>query len=376
MRAVAAPSGPDSGGRRWAPLEHLGQERLRLGRGDGGQVARVGVLKDSRDLRRDAVRSQKGGQKGGSARLRTAEARVVGAAGVAAGAWSRPLAGSGLLEQHCGAVSFPQRQAACGILIGTPLGPIMAIRAAGSLAALLGLGLAPSAAAQDCRLALVLALDVSSSVDAREHELQRRGLARALLAPEVGEAFLSGEPVALHAFEWSGPPVQIDLLPGWAIIDDATDLSGVAALLLSHPRSAADARNQSTGLGSALSHAAKLLGDAPPCRARTVDVSGDGENNAGLEPSEVYLRDPFEDVTVNALVVGQGPRHADADLDEDALVAWFRAEVLHGPGAFHVLADGYEDFERAMSVKLRRELVPLLASAAPQPRGPAHELID
>lgn len=237
------------------------------------------------------------------------------------------------------------------------------------------LALAPPAA-QDCRLALVLALDVSSSVDGREHELQRQGLARALLAPVVVQAFLSGDPVALQAFEWSGPPVQIDLLPGWVMIDDATDLSQVAALLLSRPRSAAEARNQSTGLGSALGHAARLLRDAPPCRAQTVDVSGDGENNAGLEPSEVYLRDPFEDVTVNALVVGQGPRHADADLDEGALVAWFRAEVLHGPGAFHVLADGYEDYERAMSVKLRRELVPLLAHAGPVRQVPTEHPID
>ena len=67
------------------------------------------------------------------------------------------------------------------------------------------LGLTSPAMAQDCRLALVLALDVSSSVDAIEDRLQRDGLARALLAPEVVRAFVTGEPVALFAFEGSSP---------------------------------------------------------------------------------------------------------------------------------------------------------------------------
>ena len=68
-----------------------------------------------------------------------------------------------------------------------------------SLTALLGLPLA--AAAQECRLALVLALDVSASVDPAEDRLQRDGLAQALLAPEIVHAFLAGDPVAIFVFE-------------------------------------------------------------------------------------------------------------------------------------------------------------------------------
>jgi hypothetical protein len=91
----------------------------------------------------------------------------------------------------------------------------MPIRAAWSFAALLRL--ASPAVAGDCRLALVLALDVSSSVDRHEHRLQRQGLARALLAPEVVRAFLIGDPVALYVFEWSGLSTLAPFPPGWQI---------------------------------------------------------------------------------------------------------------------------------------------------------------
>ena len=77
----------------------------------------------------------------------------------------------------------------------------MVLRTAWGLATLLGL--AAPATAQDCRLALVLALDVSGSVSAREDRLQRQGLAAALLAPEVRRAFASGDPVALYVVQWS-----------------------------------------------------------------------------------------------------------------------------------------------------------------------------
>ena len=90
---------------------------------------------------------------------------------------------------------------------------------------------AGSAAAEGCRLALVLALDISSSVDAEEDRLQREGLASALLAPEVAQAFLAGDPVALFAFEWSGSRVQAALLPGWVTVRSEAELRGAAAAI-------------------------------------------------------------------------------------------------------------------------------------------------
>ena len=138
------------------------------------------------------------------------------------------------------------------------------------IAMALGLGLTSPALAQDhCRLALVLALDVSSSVDEREYLLQRNGLASALIAPEVVEAFLaSPQPVALTAYEWSGRFNQ-HLVLDWTEIDSAADLLDASA------RVSAAARSQDefpTAMGYALAHAAKMFRSAPECLARTIDV--------------------------------------------------------------------------------------------------------
>lgn len=118
------------------------------------------------------------------------------------------------------------------MLRSTPQGPAMAIPVSKGWVTLLGLALAAPAKGGECRLALVLALDVSESVDATEDRLQRHGLARALLAPEVARAFLLGEPVALFVFEWASPPYQADVTPTWQVIHSEDDLARVAAAIL------------------------------------------------------------------------------------------------------------------------------------------------
>lgn len=234
----------------------------------------------------------------------------------------------------------------------------MAVRAAEVLAILLGL--ASSASAEECRLALVLALDISGSVDVREDRLQRTGLARALLAPEVVHAFVAGDPVALYAFEWSSEATQTAFLPSWQIVRSEEDLVRIASALV-HDRSASvDEPGVVTALGAALVHAAEALQAGPICRARTVDVSGDGLSNSGLGPGQAYASGSFDSVTVNALVITSA-EPIDPWQNEE-LVAYFEAEVLHGPSAFLIVADDYEDYERAMTAKLLRELQALLAS--------------
>lgn len=223
------------------------------------------------------------------------------------------------------------------------------------LAALLLLA-ASGAQAQACRLALVLALDVSSSVDAEEDRLQREGLAAALVAPEVVRAALGGGPgngrVALHAFEWSGIRTQVPLLPGWRLVESEADLREVAAAVAGSRRGTVALP---TAVGNALGFAASLLRDGPPCGRRTVDVAGDGVANEGVEPAAAYRIFPFEGVTVNALVVGDA-RSAESRELTRRTVAWFQTEVLRGPGAFSLVADGYADYERAMRLKLVREM--------------------
>ncbi|MEO1687726.1 MAG: DUF1194 domain-containing protein [Pseudomonadota bacterium] len=210
-----------------------------------------------------------------------------------------------------------------------------------------------AAPAQACRLALVLALDVSSSVDVEEHALQIEGLAAALEDPEVMEAILlPGGPVAIAVFEWSGRDRQ-SLVADWAMLRSPTDIFALTARIRGSQRSHAE---YPTALGHALAYAGRLFARGPDCENRTVDVSGDGANNDGYEPFHAYRVFDFEDITVNALVVG-GPRRP-------ALIRYFQTLVIRGDAAFTEVADGYADFERAMRRKLLREIRPPMVVGA------------
>lgn len=197
-----------------------------------------------------------------------------------------------------------------------------------------------------CRLALLLAIDVSSSIDSREYSLQKNGLAAALIAPEVVSAFLSsGDPVALAAYEWSGQRNQRMIL-NWRLIESE-------AALLRAAEEVAAVRRISTGwptaLGYALGHGAVLMRDAPPCLSRTIDVSGDGRNNDGFPPHYAFKHFDLTDITVNGLVIGGAE-------DVGALETYYRERVIHGFGAFVETAEDHRDFERAMRRKLEREV--------------------
>lgn len=231
----------------------------------------------------------------------------------------------------------------------------------GQYRALVGLiaVLAAAPAAAECRLALVLALDVSASVDPREDALQRGGLARALLAPAVVDAFLAdpGRPVWLSVYEWSGPYAQSGLID-WLEIASAEDLALVAGVLAGSERSRDDLP---TAIGYALGHAAGLFRAGPDCAARTLDISGDGRNNDGFPPASAYRAFPLDGVTVNGLAIAGG---------EAGVADYYRTEVIRGPGAFVIEADGFRDYERAMRVKLLRELQgPVIGMLAPDARG-------
>ncbi|MCA0870104.1 DUF1194 domain-containing protein [Seohaeicola saemankumensis] len=222
---------------------------------------------------------------------------------------------------------------------------------------LAGAGLAATtAAAAECRLALALALDVSSSVDAREDALQRGGMAAALIAPEVQSAFFASPlPVAVAVYEWSGRYNQ-ELLADWRLIRGPGDLLDLAQTI---GRSTRSHNDFPTAMGHALGYGAGLLQRGPACLFRTLDMAGDGENNEGFGPGPAYREFPFADVTVNGLVVNAADYEA-----EISLIDFYRTEVLHGPGAFLEVAQGFEDYERAMRRKLERELRPRVIGSA------------
>lgn len=211
--------------------------------------------------------------------------------------------------------------------------------------ALVGLAALWPGTAEACRLALLLALDISSSVDANEDALQRQGLARALVAPEVAEAMLAvpGDPVALAVFEWSGR-YQQQVLLDWALIASPADLAAASAAIAGSQRSHSDFP---TALGYALGYAASVFSRAPDCLAHKLDISGDGINNDGFPPLLAYANFPLDGVIVNGLAIGG---------HDPEVLTYYRTQVIRGPGAFAIQADGFADFERAMRAKLVREL--------------------
>lgn len=198
--------------------------------------------------------------------------------------------------------------------------------------------------ASACQLALVLAIDVSSSVDMEEYQLQARGLARALSDDEVKDAILTTGGIWLSSFEWSGRHkhvVQVD----WVFLDDGTLIDETADRLANTRRASSEFP---TALGYALGYASVHLKKVPePCFRKVVDVSGDGVNNEGFGPDKAYSAFDFNGVTVNGLVV----KGADPDPED-----YYRREVRRGPGAFVEVARGYGDYTRAMKRKLLREI--------------------
>jgi hypothetical protein len=169
--------------------------------------------------------------------------------------------------------------------------------------------------------------------------------------------------VALAVYEWSGRYNQ-ELLLDWTIIRNR------AALLFAADRIATSKRSHNdfpTAMGYALGYGAGVMERAPTCRYKTLDMAGDGQNNEGFSPSQAYAAFPFEDITVNGLVVNGADFEA-----ETGLIAFYKGQVIRGPGAFVEIANGFEDYERAMRRKLERELTPPVIGEspwAPAPKG-------
>lgn len=210
--------------------------------------------------------------------------------------------------------------------------------------AALSLGLAGPALAE-CRLALALGLDISSSVDMYEYDLQIGGLAAALETPAVIEAILTpaGTHIVAAAYEWSGYPQQ-DLAISWSKLDSVAAIRAFANRLRLHSR---PYRNYPTALGKGVEYGLLLLQAAPPCKRKTLDISGDGENNIGVGPEFFYQTGMADGVTVNGLVI-QGA-------DPDPL-PYYKTNVIFGPGAFLAVARNFEDYRTVIRTKLLREI--------------------
>jgi hypothetical protein len=216
---------------------------------------------------------------------------------------------------------------------------------------------AANAAAEDVDLLLVLAADVSRSIDSEKFQLQRDGYAAAITDPRVLEAIKSGRAgrIGLSFVEWSGLTSQRVVID-WTTIGDAEQAKSFADRLLEAPRSFADRTSISGAIEFAMSHLAR----APLESARhTIDLSGDGTNNSGREVTQARDEAIAQGVTINGLVIlSETPLAWNPDHTNPAggLENYYRNNVIGGPGGFVMAAEGFNSFGQAIVKKMIAEV--------------------
>ncbi|WP_027134161.1 DUF1194 domain-containing protein [Geminicoccus roseus] len=221
-----------------------------------------------------------------------------------------------------------------------------------------------SAADLPVDLELVLAVDVSGSMDLDEQRLQRAGYLQAITHGNVLDAILSGprQRIALTYMEWAGPGAQSVVVP-WHLVDDAEAAERFADQLADAPLG----RTRYTSISAALQFAASLFdGNGFAGDRQVIDISGDGPNNSGAAVTPV--RDDLADrgIVVNGLPImiksSQLPTVTGFDLD-----VYYEDCVITGPGAFVVPVRALGDFTDAIRQKMMLEIAqvpgPVLVAA-------------
>ena len=215
------------------------------------------------------------------------------------------------------------------------------------LGLLLAMILAPPATAgMKVDLELILMADASGSIDHEEFLLQRRGYARALRDPRVINAIRYGRHgrIALSYVEWSGPELQVPVVP-WTVIRDKADIISFAERLEETPRQLFFG---GTAPGNAILHGIlSLQSNSYQGRRLVIDLSGDDADKDGLPAAFGRDRAVAAGITVNGLPILEG---------WPELGPFFRDNVIGGPGAFYIPALGFRDFEIAIRKKLIREI--------------------
>ncbi len=213
------------------------------------------------------------------------------------------------------------------------------------------------AAARDERadIALVLAVDVSGSVDGKRYVLQMEGIAAALETPEVEHAILGGAHQSMEVIlvEWS---TKSNVTIPWTLLSSPADIAQFAAKIRAAPRNG----DQFTCMSVAMRQIAdKLLAQMPvPADRVVIDVSGDGHDNCNpAKPVETVGAElAASGAIVNGLPILEGD-------EATTLEAWYTNHVIAGAGAFVLPAAGFNDIANAM----RHKFVTEISSAEPPP---------
>jgi hypothetical protein len=221
--------------------------------------------------------------------------------------------------------------------------------------------------AQASDLLLVLAADVSRSIDEGEFVLQRKGYSSALTDPRVLAAIRGGTggAITICFIEWSGAGEQ-NIVVDWTLIRDEEDAGGLAAAILAAPRSFIGR----TSISGAIDFAMERFAAAPPHSGRRIiDISGDGTNNSGRPVTDARDQAVAQGVTINGLAIindKPNPGYAFHTQPPGGLAEWYRQNVIGGPGAFLRVIDDFHSFADAMTNKLVSEI-----AAAPRPQRAA-----
>ncbi len=203
------------------------------------------------------------------------------------------------------------------------------------------------AAEAEVDLQLVLAVDASGSVNQRRFDLQKQGYASAFRNPRVLNAIRSGisQAIAVTMIQWTGPRLQIHVVP-WMVVKDEASAEALAAAIETTPRRLFGG---GTSISGAIDYARLIVLAQSPFTAtrRTIDVSGDGANNIG-RPAALARDEAVRDgITINGLPI----LSVEPDLDH-----YYFENVIGGPGAIMVPADSYESFAEAILKKLIQEI--------------------
>ena len=203
-----------------------------------------------------------------------------------------------------------------------------------------------AAAGTEVDLQLVLAVDASGSVSQRRFELQKQGYAAAFRNPRVLKAILSlmTQSIGVTMFQWTGPRLQVHVVP-WTLVKDATTAEDFAAAIERVPR---QLFGGGTSISGAIDYARLVLLQSPfTSSRRVIDVSGDGANNIGRPVT--FARDEAvrDGITINGLPI----LAVEPDLD-----TYYFENVIGGPGAVMVPAENFENFADAILKKLIIEI--------------------
>jgi len=227
--------------------------------------------------------------------------------------------------------------------------------AAVALAILLAYPGSPRAA--DADLQIVLAADVSRSIDEPEFDLQRKGYAAALTDPRVLTAIQSrgNRALGICFVEWSGEEEQ-QVVVDWTEIRDEEDAASVAAAILAAPRSFMGRTSISAAIDFSMTRFAAAKWQAA---RRIIDISGDGTNNSGRPVTDARDQSIAAGVTINGLaIVNDRPNlgYSAHTQPPGGLPLYYRQNVIGGPNAFLIVVQDFNSFADAMANKLAKEI--------------------